>query len=63
MGPFGVLPATLSGLTFVLLVGFGYIPVPGALAWSKEGHMMTCRIAQAFSTPIERRMGPRLLAL
>ena len=31
---------------FLLFLSFSLIIVPGALAWSKEGHMMTCKIAQ-----------------
>ncbi|OVA13911.1 S1/P1 nuclease [Macleaya cordata] len=31
----------------VFLVGFVLISTPGAQAWSKEGHIMTCRIAQS----------------
>lgn len=30
----------------ILLVGVVFLGVPGAQAWSKEGHIMTCRIAQ-----------------
>ena len=31
---------------FLLFLSFVLITLPGALAWSKEGHMMTCKIAQ-----------------
>lgn len=31
---------------FVLLLGFASVVVPRAHGWSKEGHIMTCRIAQ-----------------
>ncbi|CAN6546512.1 unnamed protein product [Malus baccata var. baccata] len=36
---------------FVLLLVFVCIMVPRAQGWSKEGHMMTCRIAQALLEP------------
>ncbi|KAL5579337.1 hypothetical protein UlMin_011779 [Ulmus minor] len=36
-----------GGFGFVLLLGFASILVPSANGWSKEGHMMTCRIAQS----------------
>ena len=42
----------LEGLVpfgFVLLLGFTSIIVPSAQAWSKEGHIMTCRIAQVIN--------------
>lgn len=36
----------LSGQMLVLLVGVVLQLGTGAQAWSKEGHIMTCRIAQ-----------------
>ncbi|KAJ6416529.1 hypothetical protein OIU84_002398, partial [Salix udensis] len=41
----------LCSLAFVLFVGLASISLPGALGWSKEGHMMTCRIAQNLLGP------------
>ncbi|KAJ6725068.1 ENDONUCLEASE 4 [Salix viminalis] len=41
----------LCALAFVLFVGLASISLPGALGWSKEGHMMTCRIAQNLLGP------------
>ncbi|PKI77588.1 hypothetical protein CRG98_002042 [Punica granatum] len=38
-------------LGFVLWVGFLLIFVSGAEGWSKEGHIMTCRIAQSLLKP------------
>ncbi|CAL0321276.1 unnamed protein product [Lupinus luteus] len=31
--------------------GVVFTTIPGALSWSKEGHMMTCQIAQALLEP------------
>ncbi|KAK2644169.1 hypothetical protein Ddye_019364 [Dipteronia dyeriana] len=52
MGRFGVLER-LSPFGFFLSVGLVLVLVlvPGALGWSKEGHMMTCRIAQSLLEP------------
>ncbi|GKV45898.1 hypothetical protein SLEP1_g52925 [Rubroshorea leprosula] len=36
-----------SSLDFVLLVGLALILIPRAQAWSKEGHALTCQIAQS----------------
>lgn len=44
--------ARLKGLTmslpfgFMLLLCSSFITVPGVIGWSKEGHEMTCLIAQ-----------------
>ncbi|RWR84458.1 S1/P1 nuclease [Cinnamomum micranthum f. kanehirae] len=38
-------------LVLILLVGVVFLGGPGAQAWSKEGHIMTCRIAQALLRP------------
>ena len=35
-----------SPFWFVLLLCFAFMIGPGAQGWSKEGHIMTCRIAQ-----------------
>lgn len=40
-GLWGSLPFAL-----LLFLGAAFITAPSALAWSKEGHMMTCQIAQ-----------------
>lgn len=48
MGKFGGL-FRLSRSGFGLLVVFAFVMAPGALAWSKEGHIMTCQIAQVTS--------------
>uniref|UniRef100_A0A5B7BLE5 Aspergillus nuclease S1 n=1 Tax=Davidia involucrata TaxID=16924 RepID=A0A5B7BLE5_DAVIN len=40
-----------SPLCFVLLVGFAFMSEHGVQAWSKEGHIMTCRIAQDLLEP------------
>lgn len=40
-----------SSFAFVMLAGMAAILVPGALGWSKEGHIMTCRIAQVIFYP------------
>ncbi|XP_010268795.1 PREDICTED: endonuclease 1-like [Nelumbo nucifera] len=50
MGRFAVLLG-LPQLAFVILVASVSLPVPGAQAWSKEGHIMTCRIAQSLLDP------------
>ncbi|KAF2303427.1 hypothetical protein GH714_018250 [Hevea brasiliensis] len=34
-----------------MFVGMAIVSVPGALGWSKEGHIMTCRIAQNLLGP------------
>ncbi|KAK7853572.1 endonuclease 1 [Quercus suber] len=39
-----------SPFWFVLLLCFAFMIGPGAQGWSKEGHIMTCRIAQLFKT-------------
>lgn len=36
---------------FVMLMGFASVMVPRTRGWSKEGHIMTCRIAQALLEP------------
>ena len=36
----------LCALAFVFFAGLASISLPGALGWSKEGHIITCRIAQ-----------------
>ncbi|GLU23076.1 hypothetical protein SLE2022_391080 [Rubroshorea leprosula] len=36
-----------SSFDFVLLVGLALILIPRAQAWSKEGHALTCQIAQS----------------
>lgn len=36
-----------SPFWFVLLLCFGFMIGPGAQGWSKEGHIMTCQIAQS----------------
>ncbi|KAJ8629115.1 hypothetical protein MRB53_022438 [Persea americana] len=41
----------LSVQVLILLVGVVFLGGPGAQAWSKEGHIMTCRIAQALLRP------------
>ncbi|KAF9587966.1 hypothetical protein IFM89_006291 [Coptis chinensis] len=41
----------LSMRAIALLVCFSLILAPRAQAWSKEGHIMTCRIAQALLKP------------
>ncbi|GAV59490.1 LOW QUALITY PROTEIN: S1-P1_nuclease domain-containing protein [Cephalotus follicularis] len=41
----------MSPFLFVLLVGLLFIWVPLAHGWSKEGHVMTCRIAQNLLEP------------
>lgn len=41
-----MLRSTLLSIIFFLCLAF--INQPGVEAWSKEGHMMTCRIAQVF---------------
>ncbi|KAL6206943.1 hypothetical protein ACLB2K_024188 [Fragaria x ananassa] len=38
-------------LEFVLLLAFVCILIPKAQGWSKEGHIMTCRIAQVLLEP------------
>ncbi|XP_057998363.1 endonuclease 1 isoform X1 [Hevea brasiliensis] len=40
-----------SSFAFVMFVGMAIVSVPGALGWSKEGHIMTCRIAQNLLGP------------
>ena len=45
MGKFGGL-LKLSRFGFGLLVVSAFVMMPGAVAWSKEGHIMTCQIAQ-----------------
>ncbi|KAF2303410.1 hypothetical protein GH714_018102 [Hevea brasiliensis] len=40
-----------SSFAFVMFVGMATVLVPGALGWSKEGHIMTCRIAQNLLGP------------
>lgn len=50
----------LEGLVpfgFVLLLGIASIIVPSAQGWSKEGHIMTCRIAQVNLLPFLLRGG------
>ncbi|XP_031249430.1 endonuclease 1-like [Pistacia vera] len=37
----------LSPFEFILFMGLILISAPGTRAWSKEGHIMTCRIAQS----------------
>ncbi|XP_065877651.1 endonuclease 1 [Euphorbia lathyris] len=41
----------LCSFAFVLMMGLATIFAPGALGWSKEGHVMTCRIAQNLLGP------------
>ncbi|XP_057960674.1 endonuclease 1 [Malania oleifera] len=41
----------LSPFLFALLFSFAFVLLPRALAWSKEGHIMTCQIAQAHLEP------------
>ncbi|KAH9748500.1 Endonuclease 1 [Citrus sinensis] len=41
----------LCPLKFVLFVSLASVLVPGAWGWSKEGHIMTCRIAQSLLEP------------
>ncbi|KAL4330493.1 hypothetical protein AHAS_Ahas13G0405600 [Arachis hypogaea] len=45
-GLWGSLP-----LAFLLLLGAAFNSAPGANAWSKEGHMITCKIAQSLLEP------------
>ncbi|KAF5742249.1 Bifunctional nuclease i [Tripterygium wilfordii] len=42
---------TFSSLGFVLFIFLTFILVPKARGWSKEGHIMTCRIAQNLLEP------------
>ena len=54
----------LCALAFVLFVGLASISLPGALGWSKEGHMMTCRIAQVnISLPVFYGVRPMVLSV
>lgn len=41
----------LCALAFVFFAGLASISLPGALGWSKEGHIITCRIAQSLLGP------------
>jgi len=51
-GLWGSLP-----LAFLLLLGAAFNSAPGANAWSKEGHMITCKIAQVnFNSNLRRLM-------
>lgn len=45
MATFKVLQLSLP-LGFLLFLSSVFITVPGVIAWSKEGHEMTCQIAQ-----------------
>ncbi|XLR23511.1 hypothetical protein S83_051411 [Arachis hypogaea] len=45
-GLWGSLP-----LALLLLLGAAFNSAPGANAWSKEGHMITCKIAQSLLEP------------
>lgn len=36
---------------FAIVLGLVLVSAPGARSWSKEGHMMTCRIAQGLLEP------------
>ncbi|CAK9176807.1 unnamed protein product [Ilex paraguariensis] len=38
-------------LCFILFLCYAFITQPGVQAWSKEGHVMTCRIAQNLLEP------------
>ncbi|XP_042490053.1 endonuclease 1 isoform X2 [Macadamia integrifolia] len=53
----------LSPLFLVLSIGFVFvfISAPGAHAWSKEGHIMTCRIAQSLLDPAASEVVRHLL--
>ncbi|KAK9267924.1 hypothetical protein L1049_010361 [Liquidambar formosana] len=52
----------LSPNGFVLLLGLAFILVPRAThAWSKEGHIMTCQIAQALLEPEAKEAVQNLL--
>ncbi|XP_043687431.1 endonuclease 1-like [Telopea speciosissima] len=51
----------LSPLFLVLTVGFLFFWAPGAQAWSKEGHIMTCRIAQSLLDPAASEVISNLL--
>lgn len=37
---------------YVLVLSFALVVGPGAQGWSKEGHIMTCRIAQVIHLDI-----------
>ncbi|XVF25879.1 hypothetical protein REPUB_Repub13aG0251900 [Reevesia pubescens] len=41
----------LSSFAFVLLVGLALVLIPRTQGWSKEGHILTCRIAQGLLEP------------
>lgn len=41
----------MSRLCFVFFLGFALLFEPGVKAWSKEGHIMTCQIAQDLLEP------------
>ena len=47
----GRLWMSLLPFGFLLFFSSAFIRVPGALAWSKEGHVMTCQIAQVKFKP------------
>ncbi|KAJ4977021.1 hypothetical protein NE237_002127 [Protea cynaroides] len=51
----------LSRLFLVLAVGFVIVLAPLAQAWSKEGHIMTCRIAQSLLDPAASEVVHNLL--
>lgn len=36
----------MARIGFILFLSFAFITLPGSIAWSKEGHVMTCQIAQ-----------------
>ncbi|MCD7467682.1 hypothetical protein HAX54_005247 [Datura stramonium] len=42
----------LTSLSIIFFLCLGFFNQPGVEAWSKEGHMMTCRIAQNFTTQL-----------
>ncbi|XVE61013.1 hypothetical protein DITRI_Ditri06bG0005900 [Diplodiscus trichospermus] len=47
----------LSSFEFVLMVGLALILVPRTQGWSKEGHILTCRIAQEMFIPLFFELG------
>lgn len=50
MGKFEIL-GRRSAFWPVFLLGFALVMGRGAQGWSKEGHIMTCRIAQVILIP------------
>ncbi|XP_047161631.1 endonuclease 1 [Vigna umbellata] len=61
MGRHRSLWVSLVSFGFVLFFSSTFIGVPSALGWSKEGHVMTCQIAQALLEPEASEAVNRLL--